>query len=113
MIIQHKEYKCKVHFQKYQNNNNTAILLYGAPETDYEHELITIATVNGDITLPKNIVGIKTWSENEGIVQSLVDGNVIKPFLLGGEPTGYVVIEHYKLTEEALKQMDKQQKENS
>lgn len=108
MIIQHKGYECMVRFDKYFNNNNTAILLFGAPGTEYEHELITNATVNGELKLEENIVGIKTWSENQGIVKSLVDGNVIKPELVGIEPTGFVVIEHYRLTDEALEELKRQ-----
>lgn len=108
MIIQHKEYKCRVRFEKYQNNDNTAILLHGAPGTEYEHELITFATVNGEMVANENVVGIKTWSENEGIVQSLVDGGVIEEELLFTEPTHFVSIEYYPLTDEAYAELKRQ-----
>lgn len=101
MIVDHKGYKCDVAFGQYFNGN-TAIQLVGSADTEYEGEAITTASVNGDVVLDDNVVGIKTWSENEGIVQSLVDGKVIEPKLLGFEPTGFVNIEYYKLTNKSL-----------
>lgn len=111
MIIEHKGYKCAVKFGKYYTNNNTAIQLVGAPGTEYEGEVISIASVNGSLTLIEEAVGIKTWSENEGIVESLVKGNVIKPEIVGIEPTGYVHIEYYLLTEEAFNEKNRQLEE--
>src|SRR5690625_4521603 len=99
MIIQHKNYNCRVKFGRYLNGN-VAIQLIGVEGTDYEHELVAMATVNGTEKLPDNIVGVKTWSENEGMVETLVNGNVIDPEFLGLEPTGFVAIEYYKLTDE-------------
>lgn len=107
MIIQHKQYKCEVVFSQYENGN-TAIQLMGAEDTSYEGELISVATVNGGARVGNKFVGIKTWSENAGIAESLIDGNVIKSKLLGTEPTGFVAIEYYKLTNQALKELEKQ-----
>lgn len=107
MIVKHKQYKCKVVFAQY-GNENTAIQLVGAEGNDYEGEPISVATVNGVQILPSEIVGIKTWSENAGIAESLIEGNVIEPKLLGLEPTGFVSIEHYRLTDQALRELEKQ-----
>lgn len=101
MIVNHKGYKCDVSFGQYFNGN-IAIQLIGSPNTDYEGEAIAVASVNGEVTLNDDVVGIKTWSENEGIVKSLVDGKIIEPKLLGTEPTGFVNIEYYRLTNKSL-----------
>lgn len=102
MIVQHKQYNCKVVWGEY-GNGNTTIQLYGAEGTEYEHELIAVPTVNGEFELVDDVVGIKTWSENKGIVHSLINGEVIEPELLGTESTGFVAIEFYKLTQAAIK----------
>lgn len=100
MNITHSGYDCKVLFGRYYNGNNAIKLV------DVEDgELVATVSVNGVMELHESAVGIKTWSENEGIVQSLVDGGVIEPELLGTEPTGFVEIEHYKLTSAALKEI--------
>ena len=111
MNITHKGYKCEVHFGRYYNENN-AIQLVGGKGTEYEGEVVSVASVNGEVELANDVVGIKTWSENAGVVQSLVDGGVIEPELLGKEPTGFVEIEHYKLTPVALKEIAKSKEEN-
>lgn len=103
-------YECEVYFGQY-GNGNIAIQLIGKTGTDYEHEAIATASVNGEIELPNHIVGIKTWSENKGMVQALVDGGVIEPKLIGGEPTGFVAIEHYELTKASLDEISKLKEE--
>lgn len=110
MIINHGGYECDVVFGSYGSGNN-GIQLVGKQGTEYEGELIAVASVNGEERLPKNLVGIKTWSENEGIVKSLIDGNVIESELLGLEPTGFVAIEYYKLTEESLDEIERKIKQ--
>lgn len=111
MNITHKGYECKVQFGRYYNGNN-AIQFIGNEGTDYEGEVVAVASVNGEIELADDVVGIKTWSENEGIVQSLVDGGVIEPGLLGVEPTGFVEIEHYRLTAASLEKIYQLKEEN-
>lgn len=95
---------CEVRFNKYLNGN-TAIQLFGAPGTDYEGEAVAVASVNGGIKVAPNIVGIKTWSKNAGMVQALVDAGIIEPELLFTRPSGFVRIEYYRLTDDALMQM--------
>lgn len=111
MIVNHKGYKSKVVFGSYAYNANTAIILMGAEGTEYEGETIAVATANGT-TLPTDIVGIKTWSENKGIDEALIKANVIEPMPVNIEPTGYVNIIQYKLTDEAIKEMEKQNRRN-
>lgn len=106
MLIDYKGYKCKVVFGLYVNGN-IAIRLIGAEGTEYAYEPITVATVNTGHITEDNVVGIKTWSENEGIVKSLVDGKVIENEMQYLVPTGYVYASYYKLTEQALKELEK------
>jgi hypothetical protein len=98
--VNYKGYQCEVQFGQYFNGN-VAIQLIGKVDTPYEDELITTASVNGELDTADDVVGLKTWSENEGIVQPLVDGNVIEVELLTSFPTGFVEIEYYRLTDAA------------
>lgn len=43
----------------------------------------TKASCNTEFELPEGIIGIKDWSENEGVLKTLIDAGVI------GEPVGY------------------------
>ena len=70
-----KNWNCKVHKGTYPNGR-TAIQLYDAEIGDP----IATATVNiPDEPLPDNHVFIKNWSENEGILDSLVEADYVKP----------------------------------
>lgn len=105
MNVVHKGYECEVSFGRYYNGN-IAIQLVGSTNTEYEGEVIAVASVNGEIELNDDVVGIKTWSENEGMAQTLINGGVIEPELLGIEPTGFVAIRHYKLTKASLNEIE-------
>lgn len=107
MELTHKGYECEVVFDLYADNKNVAIILLDKGDD----EIVSVASVNVDHKPADNVVGIKTWSENEGIVDSLVKGNVIKDDLLYMEPTGFVAVEYYQLTDEALTEVDKIRKE--
>jgi len=102
MHVSHKGYECDVVFDLYANNENIAIILLGKKDTAYEYEVIAYASTNIEHKTADNVVGIKTWNENKGIVESLVKGNVIKEDLLYTLPSGFVQVEYYELTDEAL-----------
>lgn len=103
MDMTYKGYKCELQFAKYFNGN-TAIQLIdkedGSP--------VAVATVNGEDNPPEGVVGIKDWSENEGMVNALIEANVIEQELQFLEPTGFVVIKYYKLTDMALQNVLKE-----
>lgn len=103
MDVNFEGYDCEVVFGQYFNGN-TAIQLI---DND-DKELVSVASVNGELKLAEGVVGLKIWSENEGIVQALIDGGIIEPELLGMEPTGFVVIEYYKLTKKAIEEFEYQ-----
>lgn len=98
MEVTYQGYECVVSFARYFNGN-TAIQLIDKND----HTVVTVASVNGEEVIQQDdVVGIKTWSENVGIVEALVEGNILQPELQGLEPTGFVAIEYYKLTPEAM-----------
>lgn len=100
-------YDCDVQFARYANGN-IAIQLVGSEGTEFEGEPIAVASVNGDRITKPGIVGIKTWSENQGIVPALVEGGVIEEELQFLEPTGFVAIEYYRLTQAAIEEMQQE-----
>lgn len=104
MNVHFNGYDCVVVFAPYFNGN-TAIQLFGKEGTEYEGELVTVASVNGEMEVPEDIVGIKTWSENRGIVKALIDANVIEDQIQFTEPTGFVEIQYYKLTNASLEEI--------
>ena len=70
-----KDWTCDIRKGTYPNGR-TALKVYDADTG----EPIATATVNlPDQPLPDNHVFIKNWSENEGILDSLVEANYIKP----------------------------------
>lgn len=83
--VRFKEWNCSIHFGKYLDNNRTAIVLRNARpmiEDGILHQPgtvpIAIATVNmpNVLLMDKEII-IKNWSENEGILDALVEANII------------------------------------
>lgn len=90
-------YECELQFAEY-GNGNTAIQLLDKEDAS----VVAVATVNGEFQPPEGGVGIKDWSENVGMVDALIKANVIEPNLKFIEPTGFVTIGYYKLTDVAL-----------
>lgn len=90
-----ESYDVKFSFYK---NGNVAIIL----NDEDDGQLATVASVNGDIITDGTYVGIKDWSENDGIVYALIDAGILLDEIVTTEPTGYVLIPYLKLTDEAL-----------
>lgn len=66
-------YKCKVSYSKYISNQRISITL-----VDYDNYPIAVATVNiPEENLDYNEVAIKNWSENEGILKTLINAGII------------------------------------
>ena len=77
--VQFKEWKCSIDIYKYQNNDRMAIELIGYPGTEEEGEPIAYATVNiPEYFLEENEIIIKSYSENEGMLDALEEAGVIK-----------------------------------
>lgn len=90
-------YEVNLKFTKYQHHNNWAIvaLIEDSPE------VYDTLTVNPEHSLPDNVVAIR--SDKEEYVDFLVGLNLIEEDLVFAEPSGYIFLEHYKLTEKAQK----------
>ncbi|MGN8647912.1 hypothetical protein ACTNEO_05155 [Gracilibacillus sp. HCP3S3_G5_1] len=101
MDVNFKGYDCQVVFGQYGGTRNTAIQLVD----NMDDSLVATATVNGELENSEEIVGVKNWSENEGMIEALIKANVIEDELLFIEPTGFVAIEYYKLTDAAYQEL--------
>lgn len=100
MLRTYKLKQCRVTFDQYQNNGNTAIVIQGL----MRNEPLTIATVNVE-KLPREQVAIKNYSENRGIEEWLKYCGVVDKKLRYID-LGHVKVPVYQLTEEAIKEMN-------
>ena len=81
------EYNCRLTWTEYTNNGNVAIVAKDAEDCSP----IGVLSVNTYEELPPDVVAIKDYSENEGVLKSLIDNGVV------AEPedwidTGYVKV---------------------
>ena len=95
-----EEYICECVVSAYRDGGAFALQLIGAEDSPYEREPIAMATVN----LPHMGLGtgkggrvltfIKDWSENQGILDQLVEQNLVQRVCRHGAPvrvpTGFV-----------------------
>ena len=89
---------CDIIFTKYMVNNRIAIGL-----VTEDGEPMATATVNiPNVTLNPHEVLIKDYSENEGMWEALVDGNVIDSQPRGVIVTGHATVNIAKLTKESI-----------
>lgn len=81
MKIKFKDWNCILTKEMYQNNQRVALVLIHETEGD----VVAYATVNvPEYPMNNDEVLIKDYSENEGMLQTLVDAGVIS------EPTGTI-----------------------
>lgn len=95
-VIQYKGREVEVLFAPYKDNGNTAMQLINSDTGGVN----TTPTVNLVNMVPENVVLIKDWSENTGVVDALYQAGVIKPDILLDIPTGRVSAHAYELTDE-------------
>lgn len=105
MRVRFSGFECETAFGYYENGNNAIQLI-----DKHDGFKIATASVNGDRVVGIDTVGIKNWSENEGMADALIHAGVIEPEVIGIEPTGFVSILYYKLTERALEEVKNQMK---
>ena len=82
-MIKFNVWNCEIKKEKYSDNGRVALQLVAADDDEmnevYKGEPIAMATVNLPyIPLEKNEVGIKDYSENEGMLKALVNAGVVK-----------------------------------
>ena len=86
------------HFEphRYSNTRNLALVV-----VDDEGEQVAICSVNPRHYKGDDVLCVKDWSENEGMVDFLVKQGVIKNEYdwFNSEESGFVVINAYKLTQ--------------
>lgn len=90
--VKFRNWDCILSFAKYRTTDATSIQLLDANDG----HPIAVATVNLDVVPEKDHVFIKDWSENEGMVESLVKAGVISE-PIGEIPTGFVTAKICKL----------------
>ena len=101
-VYKFREYEVTLDWAEYGNNNTALQLL------DEEGGLVVTVTVNVDEVPDKDIIGVKNYSENKGMVDFLVGNGLIEE-----EPevviySGFVEVPYHRLTEKAIQSRDKQ-----
>lgn len=67
---------CTLVFSKYQNNNRTSLQLI---EVETGEPYMTASVNMPDIYLSDDMICIKNYSENEGILDVLIDAHILLP----------------------------------
>ncbi len=99
--MQFKNWKCHV-VPSFYANGRKALMLHE------DGSLCATATVNVVAhSCEDNCVYIKDYSENEGMVDALVESGLIKPQAVHFVSSGYVTIGMYELTKKTLDLFDK------
>lgn len=80
-----KHWDCNIKIGYYANGN-TAIQLFGKED----HEPVATATINLYEKLPQNQAYIKDYSENEGMLEVLMEAGIVTK-ILGYRHNGYIV----------------------
>lgn len=92
ITVMHQGRELMVRFGRYNDPPNAVIQLYapdGSPDCT--------ASVNPDtVILPPNYVGIKDWSENEGVLRELIDAGIVSEPEMWW-PSGFVEIAFCKI----------------
>ena len=84
---------------KYSNNNNLALLF--RREEDDESDYYGVISVNTALKLPNNMAAIKDYSENEGILKSLIEQGIVEK-TTSYISSGYVEIPVVKIKHQEL-----------
>jgi len=97
MKVEFNNEELEVVFEKYADNDRTAIQL-----VNEDGMLYATATVNlPDIELEEDVVAIKNYSENKGMLKALMEAEIIDG-IVGQVPQGYVLIPLCRLSEKVL-----------
>lgn len=90
----------KVEFDQYLETQSLAMLLISVESGEYWSTATTNLITRGDI--PPGCVAIKDYTENEGMVDLLIQNGYIEPEPIWHVASGYVQIPVHWLTQEAL-----------
>jgi hypothetical protein len=87
-----KTWNCTPVVSKYENNKRTALVLLTAEHGD----MVTVASINLEgIKIDSQNIILKTWGENIGLVDVLIEQKLIAPKVLDRIPTGFVIATLY------------------
>lgn len=101
MRVTFKEWDCIAEGHFYLNGSKAIKLI----DKD-DHSPVATATVNVvEEKLPEDLIFIKDYSENTGMVKALTMAGIIIPKEIHTVQSGHVWISAYKLTETALNQL--------
>ena len=88
----HREYKhCGFYTAKYQNNGALFIGIAQKSALGLRSEPLMDVTVNLDAPPPEGCIYVKSYSENDGLLEALQTMGLITEVLYG-MPSGYVMI---------------------
>lgn len=88
---------CIFHCSTYTNSGNKYLSI-----SSEEEGPICTCSVNGSRLNAPNEIGIKNYSENEGMVDFLVSMGIIEPTPVDTEHSGWVEIPYFKLTKSGM-----------
>lgn len=109
MKINYKGYTLIPEFNRYMDNDRTAILL----KVDSTGEMFGDATVNiPDAFIPNDdYVVVKAYGFSEGLDDALIAAGLIEADVLTYARSGYITTPVYRLTDTAIEMRDAQYKE--
>ena len=67
---------CNIEFDQYRNNNRTSMQLF---EESTGEPFMTASVNMPDVYLSDDMICIKNYSENEGILNTLIDAHILLP----------------------------------
>ncbi len=72
-VVVFKKWKCRLVYGRYRHGHNICIRL----EDVEDGQPVITATTNSDMELTDDLVMIKDWTENQGIVKVLQDAGIL------------------------------------
>jgi hypothetical protein len=102
-----RHYECTVSLHRYKANGQPAIVLNGAPGTNYEGVAVAMATACIPVLTDRKTTAIKDYNENEGVLDALVAAGVVQRTGMK-YPSGFVELDIVRLAPEFLAEMEKE-----
>lgn len=101
--MKYGNYDCVVVKTNYVDNNNLALVLL--EENNQQGAPVAIATVNTDSVLPRDEAYVKSYSENEGMLEALMEAGLVEE-VLGEKRLGYVTVKRVKFNLEDVEELE-------
>jgi hypothetical protein len=102
IIVKFNNWECYINPGFYGNGRKAMELI---SDDEYEESIATCTVNLPDVETEPDEVFIKDYSKNEGMIDCLIDNNVIKYEPVQTVKSGYVEISSYKLTDFAIKNL--------